>query len=50
MYTILSGHVDLAEKARLEKEQGKVVKDVAKLEKKLSNPGFLAKAAPRDRG
>ncbi len=47
VYTILSGHVDFsAEKARLEKEQGKVAKDVAKLEKKLSNPGFLAKAAP----
>ena len=47
VYTILSGHVDFsAEKARLEKEQVKVAKDVAKLEKKLSNPGFLAKAAP----
>ena len=47
VYTILSGHVDFAaEKARLEKEQGKISKDAAKLEKKLSNPGFLSKAAP----
>ena len=47
VYTILSGHVDFAaEKVRLEKEQAKISKDVAKLEKKLSNPGFLSKAAP----
>ncbi len=47
VYICLSGHVDFAaEKQRLEKEQGKLAKDVEKLEKKLSNPGFLAKAAP----
>jgi len=46
VYTCLSGHVDFAaEKQRLEKEQAKLVKDVEKLQKKLSNPGFLAKAA-----
>ncbi|MBQ9955798.1 MAG: valine--tRNA ligase [Eggerthellaceae bacterium] len=46
VYTCLAGHVDFgAEKARLEKEQVKLAADVAKLEKKLSNPGFLAKAA-----
>ena len=46
VYICLSGHVDFgAEKVRLEKEQGKLSKDVEKLEKKLSNPGFLAKAA-----
>ena len=47
IYVVLSGLVDFAaERARLEKEQGKLEKDAAKLEKKLSNPGFLAKAAP----
>ena len=46
VYVCLAGHVDFAaEKVRLEKEQGKLSVDVAKLEKKLSNPGFLAKAA-----
>lgn len=43
----LSGHVDfVAERERLEKEQEKLRTDASKLEKKLSNPGFLAKAAP----
>ena len=43
----LSGHVDFAaEKARLEKEQEKLRIDADKLDKKLSNEGFLAKAAP----
>ncbi len=47
VYTCLAGHVDFdAERARLAKEQAKLAADVAKLEKKLSNPGFLAKAAP----
>ena len=32
------------ERARLEKEKGKVQKDLDFIHKKLSNPGFLAKA------
>lgn len=44
---MLAGHVDFdAERARLARERDGVAKDVAKFEKKLSNPGFLAKAAP----
>ncbi len=55
VYTVLSGYVDFAaERKRLEKEQNAAVKEVERLEKKLSNPGFLAKAAPeiieKDRG
>ncbi len=47
VYIVLSGLVDFeAERVRLEKERAKVSADAAKLEKKLSNPGFLAKAAP----
>ncbi|MDO4182440.1 MAG: valine--tRNA ligase [Coriobacteriia bacterium] len=47
IYVVLAGLVDFAaERARLEKERDKLSKDAAKLEKKLSNPGFLAKAAP----
>ena len=47
VYVILSGLVDFgAEQARLEKEIGKLEKDRVKFDKKLSNPGFLAKAAP----
>ncbi len=47
VYICLAGHVDFeAERARLNKEQQKVSNDAAKLEKKLSNPGFLSKAAP----
>lgn len=47
VYTVLSGLVDFdAEKQRISKEIGKLEADSAKLEKKLSNPGFLAKAAP----
>lgn len=47
VYTNLAGFVDFAEeKAKLEKEQKKLAADLAKLDKKLSNPGFLAKAAP----
>ncbi len=46
VFVILTGLVDFAaERARLEKEHKKLSGDVAKLEKKLSNPGFLAKAA-----
>ncbi len=45
---ITSGHRTSfdAERARLEKDAAVCAKDVAKFEKKLSNPGFLAKAAP----
>lgn len=47
VYVALSGLVDFeAERARLQSERDKVSKDAAKLEKKLSNQGFLAKAAP----
>ena len=47
VYIVLAGHVDFAaERARLVKEREGVAKDAAKFEKKLSNPGFLAKAAP----
>ena len=46
-YVALTGLVDFAaERARLEKEIASVEKDHAKFSKKLSNPGFLAKAAP----
>ena len=55
VYVALGGHVDFAaERARMEKEAAKLAADVAKLDKKLSNEGFLAKAAPevveKDRG
>ncbi len=47
VYCVLAGLVDFdAERARLRKERGKVAADEAKFAKKLSNPGFLAKAAP----
>ena len=47
VYIVLAGHVDFAaERARLMKEREGVAKDAAKFEKKLANPGFLAKAAP----
>ncbi len=47
VYTCLAGFVDFAaERARIEKELAKVTADAAKFAKKLSNPGFLAKAAP----
>ncbi len=46
VYTVLTGLVDFeAERSRLEKELASIDKDVQKFEKKLSNPGFLAKAA-----
>ncbi|WP_421982932.1 valine--tRNA ligase [Roseibium sp.] len=41
----LAGVIDLgAEKARLEKEVGKLDADISKIEKKLSNPKFVEKA------
>ena len=41
----LAGVIDLgAEKARLEKEVGKLVADISKIEKKLNNPKFVEKA------
>ncbi len=47
IYVALSGLVDFAaESTRLRSERDKVSKDAVKLEKKLSNQGFLAKAAP----
>ena len=47
VYCVLTGLIDFdAERARLRKEREKVAKDEAKFAKKLSNPGFLAKAAP----
>ena len=47
VYTVLSGHVDFeAERARLEKQRASLAKDIEKFGRKLSNPGFLAKAAP----
>ena len=47
VYCCLSGLIDFgAERVRLQKEQAKLSAEAAKLEKKLSNPGFLSKAAP----
>lgn len=47
IYVPLEGLVDLAhERARVEKELGAVVFELERLERKLHNPGFLAKAAP----
>ena len=47
IYVALSGLVDFAaEQARIEKELGKLEKERVKFDKKLSNPGFLSKAAP----
>ena len=47
LFVVLSGLVDFnAERARLEKEIAKFEKDHLKYSKKLSNPGFLANAAP----
>lgn len=55
IYIHMAGHVDFdAERARIQKERDSLSKDYAKLEKKLSNEGFLSKAAPeiieKDRG
>lgn len=47
VYVLLEGVIDFAsEKTRLEKEMAKVDKDMAVVERKLSNPDFRAKAAP----
>ena len=47
VYSVLTGLIDFdAERARLQKEQKKLAADQAKFSKKLSNPGFLSKAAP----
>jgi valyl-tRNA synthetase len=47
IYVPLEGLVDFeAEAARLGRERVKVAGEPEKLQKKLSNPGFLAKAAP----
>ncbi len=55
VYVVLEGLVDFdAERARLAKEREKVVTELDRLTKKLSNEGFLAKAAAevieKDRG
>ena len=47
VYCVLTGLIDFeAERVRLSKERATLQKDEAKFAKKLSNPGFLAKAAP----
>ena len=47
VYCVLTGLIDFeAERARLTKERATLQKDEAKFAKKLSNLGFLAKAAP----
>jgi len=47
VFVELEGLVDfVAERQRLAKEQAKLTDDLARLEKKLANEGFLAKAAP----
>ncbi len=47
VYVPLEGLVDFeAEAARLHRERGKVAGELEKLERKLGNEGFLAKAAP----
>ena len=47
LYAALSGLVDFdAERARLAKQEKQLAVDVQKLERKLSNPGYLAKAKP----
>lgn len=47
VYTILTGLVDFeAENAKLLKDKEKAEKELGKLQKKLSNENFVAKAAP----
>ena len=47
IFVVLEGLVDFeAERARLSKERDKLLKEKEKLDRKLSNEGFLAKAAP----
>jgi valyl-tRNA synthetase len=55
VYVVLEGLVDFdAERIRLAKEREKVAVELERLDRKLSNEGFLAKAAPevieKDRG
>jgi valyl-tRNA synthetase len=47
IFVPLAGTMDISgEKARLEKELGKISKDLEQSSKKLANRDFLAKAAP----
>ena len=47
VFVVLGGLVDLAaESARLEKELEKAEKELAGVQRTLSNEGFVAKAAP----
>ena len=47
LYLPLEGLIDLAaEKARLTKELEKTAAEIAKVEQKLNNPAFVAKASP----
>lgn len=47
IFVVLGDLVDMgAERAKLERQKEKLVADFAKFDKKLSNPGFLAKASP----
>lgn len=46
IYTVLTGLVDFdKERVRLQNEKKKIDSDIQKLDKRLSNPGYLAKAA-----
>lgn len=48
VYIVLAGYVDFdAERQRIEKDIAKAEADAAKIEKKLSNEGFLKKASPQ---
>ena len=47
VYTLLAGLVDMeAEAAKLAKDTARLTKELEKLDKKLSNENFIAKAAP----
>ena len=47
IFVPLAGLIDFkSEKEKLSKQREKLAKDLEKFERKLSNPGFLAKAAP----
>ena len=48
LFMPLEGLIDVAaEKARLTKELGRIAGDIGKVEGKLNNPGFVAKAPPQ---